>query len=139
MRLSQSKTFRLRPARREPDLTSLINIVFLILIFFIVAGTLRPFSARDIELAKVANEAAASAVPSHLVVDRNGQIWWSGRAIDLDQLADRIARADKPAQGKPITIVADGRASGTRILEIARTLRRAGFQEVAAMVERGRP
>jgi len=128
---------KLRRSRREPDLTSLINIVFLILIFFIVAGSLRPFSARDIELTKVANEAADAAVPSRLIVDRNGRIWWGGRNVDLDQLADLVAGSDKPTDGRPLTIVADGQAPGSRVLEVTRVLLRAGIKQVAAMVERG--
>lgn len=128
-----------RSASREPDLTSLINIVFLILIFFIVAGTLRPFSARDIELAKVAKEATATAGPSRLVVDRTGRIFWGATEVALDQLAGMIAAAGQSPDGRPITIVADGRAPGSRILEMARELRRGGVEEVAVMVERERP
>jgi biopolymer transport protein ExbD len=125
-------------AAREPDLTSLINIVFLILIFFIVAGTLRPFSARDIELTKIANDAAATAVPSRLIVDRAGKVRWAGQDIDPNQLADLVARSGKPLDGKPLTIVADGRAPGSQVLEVARQLRRAGIRQVTVMVERGR-
>lgn len=140
MRFQSARRFKLRTvdrrATREPDLTSLINIVFLILIFFIVAGTLRPFSARDIELTKVAREATAAAAPSRLVIDRRGRIFWGATQVALSQLASSIAAAAMPG-GKPLTIVADGRAPGSRILEVARELRRAGVKEVTAMVERG--
>lgn len=130
-----------RPARsstRDPDLTSLINIVFLILIFFIVAGTLRPFSARDIDLAKVAKGAALSAVPSSLIVDKVGRIKISGREVALEELSAALAGALRPKAGKPFTIVADGRAPGSLVLEVSRQLHAAGVKEVAVMVERGR-
>jgi len=52
--------------RREADLTSLINIVFLILIFFVVAGAIRPFAARDIDLAKVARQDVGALHRQHL-------------------------------------------------------------------------
>ncbi len=123
---------------REPDLTGLINIIFLILIFFIVAGTLRPFSARDIALPKVERGAAAKAIPSRLVIDRTGAIWWGRRDVDLEQIAQRIAGTEMPNDGRPLTIVADGRIPGSRILQVARRLRRAGVEKIAVMVERGR-
>lgn len=135
-RLSGSRP--MRSATRDPDLTSLINIVFLILIFFIIAGTLRPFSARDIELTKVAKGAAASAVPSSLIVERDGRIKLSGREVALEELAAALAGARRPKEGKPFTIVADARAPGKLVLDVSRQLRAVGIRHIAVMVERGR-
>lgn len=132
MRLRLSRT---RPARREPDLTSLINIVFLILIFFLVAGALRPFSARDVELAKVENRAADAVSPSTLVVHQDGRIVYRGEVVNLDDLEARLAAE---ADGKPMTVVADGRLPGRRLLEVVAALEAAGAASVAVMVERGR-
>jgi biopolymer transport protein ExbD len=127
-----------RSAAREPDLTSLINIVFLILIFFIVAGTLRPFSSRDIELVKVSKEAAAAAVPGRLVIHQDGSIQLSGKNVSLPELAGAIAAGWKPPSGKPYTMVVDGRAPGSTILKVSRALQASGINDISVMVERGR-
>ena len=124
--------------RREPDLTSLINIVFLILIFFIVAGTLRPFSARDIELAKVAKEAVGAATPSSLIIHQDGRVSYGGRDVLVDELEAYVRQGKRPDRGRPFTIVADGRAPGEVVLNVSRSLRAAGIEAVAVMVERGR-
>jgi biopolymer transport protein ExbD len=127
-----------RRAAREPDLTSLINIVFLILIFFIVAGTLRPFSSRDIELVKISKEAAAASVPGRLVIHQDGSIQVSGKNLTLPELAGAIAAGWRPSFGKPYTMVVDGRAPGSKILEVSRALQAAGIKDISVMVERGR-
>lgn len=123
---------------REPDLTSLINIVFLILIFFIVAGTLRPFSARDIELVKITKEAVATAVPSRLIIHKDGNIRFDGKDIATRELAGAIPEGRTSPIGKPFTIVVDGRATGRRVLEVSRALQTAGIKDISVMVERGR-
>lgn len=124
-------------AAREPDLTSLINIVFLILIFFIVAGTLRPFSAKDVELAKVRSETAAP-VPSSLIVHKDGRVTLGGQVMQVADIATALATGERSGGQRPFTIVADGRAPGSRVLEASRALQSAGFKEISIMVERGR-
>lgn len=137
--LQRSNGARLpRRSRREPDLTSLINIIFLILIFFVVAGSLRPFSARDIELTKVARESAAAVVPSRLIIHRDGRIRYGGQDVSVAGLSGLVRDGPKLDMSKPITIVADGRVEGSLVLEVSRALRNAGLQEVSVMVERAR-
>ena len=126
--------------RREADLTSLINVVFLILIFFVVAGAIRPFAAQDIDLAKVARQDVGVASPSVLVVHRDGRIQYGGEFVDLAMLSDlvreRSARSGGGIAGEPFTIVADGRLPATRLLEVSRAVQAAGIGSMSLMVER---
>ncbi|MEO0619863.1 MAG: biopolymer transporter ExbD [Pseudomonadota bacterium] len=131
MRLRQSRVRH----RREADLTGLINIVFLMLIFFIVAGALRPFSARDIELAKIEPDAGSSVAPSQLIAFEDGRITWRGVEIDLDQLE---ASVPVDAGRDTMIVVADGRLDAARLMDIVRRLRAAGHRSVAVMSERAR-
>lgn len=128
-----------RSSKREPDLTSLINIVFLILIFFIVAGTLRPFSARDIKLATVAPEATQAASPSTLIAHADGRITYAGRAVELVALTALVRARPGDGDARPFTIIADGRLPGDQLLGISRALRQAGIERVSVMVEKIRP
>jgi biopolymer transport protein ExbD len=125
---------------REPDLTSLINIVFLILIFFVVAGALRPFSARDVRLAKVAQERAGQVSPGHLIVREDGRLTYRGADVSLEALGELVAGQAAPGSGGKapavFTLVADGRLPAKRLLEVSRVLKGAGVGRVALMVER---
>lgn len=132
--LSRFRAVRGMAKRREPDLTGLINVVFLILVFFIVAGALRPFAVRDLELAKVAGE-SGSAGASALVIERSGEIIYQGRAVDLAELA-RLVGERREGEPASFTIVADARLDGARLLAVARALQAAGVGSTALMVER---
>jgi biopolymer transport protein ExbD len=127
-----------RSPRPEPDLTSLINIVFLILIFFIVAGTLRPFSARGLKLASAENNTVQTATPSTLIAHTDGRITYAGHAVDIVQLAAEVRGKSQINKSKTFSIVADGRLPGPQLLAISRALREAGVGSVSVMVERGR-
>ena len=122
--------------RREPDLTSLINIVFLILIFFIVAGTLRPFSARDIELAKSPPDGTSGVVSANIIAFADGALSHRGQSVSLEELVARI-RSERPAsESAPLTIVADARLNAKRLLEIVRAVRGPGIAEISVVTEK---
>ena len=61
-----------RRARRDDDLIPLINVVFLLLVFFMLTGTLRPPESRDIDLPRIEQGAEADGTPPTLTLDREG-------------------------------------------------------------------
>jgi biopolymer transport protein ExbD len=122
--------------RREPDLTSLVNIVFLILIFFIVAGSLRPFGDRELELTKLADGAINAHVDGRLLVHADGRIAYKGQPTTLPDLAATL-RGEKAAGGRQrFDIVADHRAPAAQVLAIATALKAAGYADIAIVTQR---
>lgn len=132
------------PSRREPDLTSLINIVFLILIFFIVAGTLRPFAARDIQLAKTRPDQSGVSAPARLIVAADGSLAYAGAAITRQALRARLAddvggRDDAPTgenKGEPFVIVADARAEAAELMAAVAVVRRVWRGEISILTQK---
>lgn len=123
---------------REPDLTSLINIVFLILIFFIVAGALRPFSARNIELTKIAADAAGAVAPGRLIAHADGRLTYRGADIALAELGPAVASEAARRSFETFVIVADARLPGSSLLAVIRKLRAARITPISVMSERER-
>ena len=111
-----------RTKRSEPDLTGLINVVFLILIFFIVAGSLRPYAGRDLKLAKATAKGGEAVRSSHLIIAADGTIRYRGSDITLEALRARLreeaaAMNDAAALGIVCTIVEPaqpGEGNGSR-------------------------
>lgn len=124
-----------RKKQQEPDLTGLINIVFLILIFFIVAGSLRPYSARDIKLAKAPRQTQSAAPRSSLVVQADGQILYRGGAVPFEELQATLEGVARHETGRPFVIVADKRADAARLLDIVAIAKSAGATSVAILTE----
>ena len=68
---------RRQNSKREPTIT-LINIVFLMLVFFMVSGTLAPPMNRDIKLVNTA-DLEGRPPPNALVIDADGGLSFRGK------------------------------------------------------------
>lgn len=121
-------------AKREPTI-ALINIVFLMLVFFMVAGTLA--QPLDSALTLVSTDALEGrAPPDALVMHADGQLKYRGQDI-LDS-ADFISKLEE-AQRKIIRIVPDRNADGAELVRLGRELKDAGATQVIIVTEQGLP
>ena len=113
---------RMLPKRRKEPTIALINIVFLMLVFFLVAGTLsRPLEG-DLDLVRTADLEGALP-PDTLVVHPDGQLSFRGGSINgiEDFLATRTEE-ELPAE---------------TLVQLARELRSAGAESVLVVTQRG--
>ncbi len=122
---------RPRPFRhspKEPTIT-LINVVFLMLIFFLVAGTLAP--PKDSRLTLVAAaDLVAVPPPDGVLVLQDGTLMVDGRAVSA-----RVA-----AQGHgAVRLVPDRDLAADTLIRLARELRAAGAVDVIVIGERAAP
>ena len=120
-------------ARRRPDPTiTLINVVFLMLTFFLIAGTVAPPLPAQVQLVRLA-DTAPLVPPDVLVLEAEGGILWNGQPADLAAYAaalpePRIAR-----------VLPDRAAPAPALVALARDLRAAGASEVRLLTERALP
>ncbi len=123
---------RRQSTRREPTI-ALINIVFLMLVFFMVAGTLsRPLDT-DLRLVRTA-DLEGRAPPDTLVVHADGQMSYRGAPIASAE-AFYTARADDARD--TVRVVPDEALSAQTLVNLARDLRRAGASSVVIVTQRG--
>lgn len=119
------------PSRREPTI-ALINIVFLMLVFFMVAGTLAQPLDKDLTLVSTA-ELAGSAPPDALVVHADGKLSYRG-----EQLASVLSylEAMQGPENSPVRLVPDRDLPALSLVALARDLRAAGAKSVLIVTER---
>ena len=127
---------RLAPPPRpkaEPTIT-LINVVFLMLIFFLVAGQVAAPVDRDIRLID-AQSVATRAPDDALAVRADGSTLWRNEATS----PETYARA-RLAEGADVLRLVPARDLPARdLLRIATALRQAGAAEVRLVTERTAP
>jgi biopolymer transport protein ExbD len=122
----QSKPFR--RSSREPTIT-LINVVFLMLIFFLVAGTLAP--ARDPRLTLVnARDLVAAPPPDGLLVLADGTLLQRGRTVTA---------AEAGAAGGTVRIVPDRALPAEGLIALGLALKEAGASDIVIVAERSVP
>lgn len=117
-------------------LTSLIDVIFLLLIFFMVATTLVDPS-RKLEIQLPEAESATTqekATPVTLEMDTRGQIIVDGHAVAAADLEGRLKVLSKAGKNSAI-LRADRRLDYGRVVEVLGVSRAAGFQEIAIAVK----
>ncbi|MEQ3729242.1 MAG: biopolymer transporter ExbD [Tateyamaria sp.] len=111
----------------------MINTVFLMLIFFMVAGTLSPPLDRDIALVNT-KDLEARPPPDALVIHADGQLSFRGRA---QSDAKAYMRTKDPQAKEVVKIVPDRNLLAFEMIAVGRALRTAGAASVVIVSERG--
>ena len=128
-----------RKPRNQPENTiTLINVVFLMLIFFLVAGTLAP--PMDGEIAMIeTSEAERAAPPDGLAVRADGSVSYRGETVTLEDWAE----AYPPAEGENGTatpkLVVDRDLPAEDLVGLAAEMRALGFETITVVTERAMP
>ncbi|NOE27155.1 biopolymer transporter ExbD [Ruegeria sp. HKCCD6157] len=117
----------IRPGRNRDSTIPLINVVFLILIFFLITGTIAPPLDPDLDLVNTA-DLDGREPPDALVLHRDGTLSFRGNPIEAGAF---MAAHDSGA----VRIVPDRNASASRLMEITSNLRRLGAPTVFLVTE----
>lgn len=122
--------------RRQSEGTiALINVVFLMLIFFLIAGTLTPPLDPDVSLAE-SRLAEGSEPPDALFATANGELRARGRTVSVE---DFMAARDEADESASVKLAADRNLPAVDLIDIVAALKAAGAQSVHVVTELARP
>jgi len=129
--------------RRKPASDStipLINIVFLMLIFFLFAGSISRDDARDIVAPESIAEDEAVRATGALVIAEDGSLTHEGVPTDLDAYL-RVLAGERAAQEapSPVRVAADRALPAARLKEVLARLGAAGIGDVVLITQRAAP
>ena len=126
---------RILSQRRRADPTiTLINVVFLMLMFFLVAGTIAAPPPADLRLVQLA-QADPLVPPDVIALTADGTALWQDAPADP---AAYVAALPPAAQGIA-RVMPDRDAPASALITLARALRAAGATEVRIVTERSTP
>lgn len=108
------------------DLTPLINIIFLILIFFMLAGSIKPTDL--VQAARIESGAAVDAQLLIIAIDVEGVVQIEGKSFSDESLLALLR--EHRAKGNNIGVKPDGRLQAARLVEISAVVQQAGFSEL---------
>lgn len=125
----------------EINLTSLIDVVFLLLIFFMVSTTFEHATSLRIDLPEASSTATEEAVPDQLVfaIDRDGQMFLNDSQL-LDSrpqtIRAAIATAAGDRRGIPVIIRADAQTPHHFVVTAMDVIGQLGFTRLSIATER---
>jgi len=118
--------------RIEPTI-ALINIVFLMLVFFMVASTIAPPMERDLKLVRT-SDLDGRAPPDTLVVHPDGRLTYRGAPVASAQ----AFYAARPEDAREVVrIVPDQAVSARTLVKLASDIRAEGASRVMIVTQRG--
>lgn len=123
-----------RPRPHRESTVTLINVVFLMLVFFLIAGTLTP--PLDAGVTPIRTEdAEPAAPPDALFITAEGQL--RHRGIETGEAAFvALRRASSGDEAPPVRLVPDRDLAAERLIDIVAGLRAAGAGRIAIVTER---
>ncbi|MEM1344164.1 MAG: biopolymer transporter ExbD [Pseudomonadota bacterium] len=125
--------------QRESDderILPLINIVFLLLIFFMVVGRLSAADPFEIVPPRSASEGQPANEPLLIAIGAEGQLALNGALISEEALLARIA-GDQTSN--EVRLKSDGRVAAARVVALIEALRGIGVASVRLMTVPTKP
>ncbi|MEL6202386.1 MAG: biopolymer transporter ExbD [Pseudomonadota bacterium] len=129
MRLNSHYTPKSKP---EPTI-ALINIVFLMLIFFLVAAQVAPPLERDIKLVETAR-LEGKEPPDAMIVMPGGLMRFRGADVTAQRYVTIMQEEKGAVDG--VRLVPDRRLSAVKLIEIGDTLRQHQVGSIMIVTER---
>lgn len=131
-----------RPPKRSPQESTitLINVVFLMLIFFLIAGTLTPPLDKDVTLISTL-ESDQAEPPDALFVTADGVMRTRGDEVTAQAYVTAVRQKHLLLPEDPIDvkIAADRDLPAERLIGIVGELRDAGAIRITVVTERAMP
>jgi biopolymer transport protein ExbD len=132
---------RFRPRRDDEDIrfemVSMTDIVFLLLIFFMVSTTFVDFSRRlDIQLPQTTAAEVAQKVQQYVIeMDTNGAVRLDGKPVSLQELPQQLDRQGGQAVQRSVIIRADKRLPYGQVVTVLGLVRQARIRDIAVAVQ----
>ncbi|MEW6428153.1 MAG: biopolymer transporter ExbD [Thermodesulfobacteriota bacterium] len=130
---------KLPPRKRAAiavPLTSLVDIVFLLLIYFLLASNFVTQEGIDVDLPRTTHFAEPSSSLLVVAVDRDGAFHYDGRTVDEEQLAALLRVEMSMGPFREVLVRADRQVPFDRVVQAMDIARGAGAKALHLAAER---
>jgi len=113
------------------DIAPLIDIVFLLLVFFMLTSTFLVPEAIELELPESASATITETTPITVALNASGELTLNGEPIQLDGLRVAVEPLIADNSDVTITLKSDARTEVQQLLRVMDEIRAAGGDNVA--------
>lgn len=115
----------------EPNITPLIDVVFILLIFFIVSATFIKEAKVEIERPQASTAQRITAKEIRVYIDKSGNIYIDDQIVKLWTLQSKVRELLASSTNKTVLVIADKDAKVEILIDVVDQIRLAGAKEVA--------
>jgi biopolymer transport protein ExbD len=109
----------------------LIDVLFLLLIFFMISTTFLSQPAIKLELPKAQHSETIRQSPLVVYVDPTGRVYLNDEPVELPLLGELLRRKLEGDVDKSIAFNADSRVSHGRVVEVLDVIKGAGVRKIS--------
>jgi biopolymer transport protein ExbD len=117
------------------NITSLIDVLFLLLIFFMISTTFLSTPAIKLELPKAKNADPVRQNPIVVYVDPSGQAYLNDEPVDMGLLSAAISAQLADSDDKAVVLKADSQVSHGAVVEIMDIVKGAGARRLVVSTQ----
>lgn len=120
------------------NMTPLIDVVFLLLIFFLVATSFQRIQRElqvDLPSAKAAGTVSMDIRPIAVTVSRDGKVTMAEKEVPIDELPERLREAVASAKKPRVFVRGDAKAFHEDIVLVLSACQEAGITDVSLATE----
>ena len=122
---------RTKPKRRVIlNVTSLIDVLFLLLIFFMISTTFLSTPAIKLELPKAKNADTVRQDPVVVFIDADGHVFLNDEPIDIGMLPSALKTRLQEHDDKAVVLKADSRVTHGQVVEVMDIVKGAGARRL---------
>ncbi len=120
------------PRTRRPliNITPLVDVMLLLLIFFMATSTFRDMRALDLQLPEATSGEKQTGHPIEIALARDGEISFDGVAMDHDGLRAVLAATIAENPDVQFVLRADKRVAYAHVVEILDLARKKGVDQL---------
>lgn len=120
----------------QVDLTPLIDVVFIMLIFFIVTATFVKETGIDVNRPDAPTAEVKKKANILIAIDSSNNIWLDRRKIDIRSVIPNIKRLRSENPQGSVVIQADEESKNKMLVEVMDAARQAGVANIALAAEK---
>lgn len=126
---------RKKNEQSDLDISPLIDVVFILLIFFMVSTTFIKDSAIEIERPSASSGSKASTKAIRIHVDRVGNVYLDDAPVKPWVLQSRVKDNLRDNAEGSVLIIADRRVAAEKLIEVVDQCRLAGAKDVGVVTD----
>ena len=126
-------------ADAEINLTPMLDVVFIMLIFFIVAASFVKESGIEVNRPDASAEPLTDSTNILIAISENNEIWMDNRLIDTRAVRANIERMYAENPNAKVVIQADKHSFNNTLVQVMNASREAGIYDISIATEEGSP
>ena len=119
------------------NVTSLIDVMFLLLIFFMVSSTFKLQPAIELTLPRSTTAAEVASTPAVVYLASDGRLFLNEQPLERDQLKARLRERLAASSDDRIVLRADQSAEHGDVVELIDLIKESGFRRVSLAARSG--